>query len=190
MSDGNSGFTKIYNSNNQFSTLTVEDLNASNVDANVINGEKFYTITGYTPVNFSTGSQNEIFAIMNSPNQQPATSSKDSRLVRIPQGAIIYKIIVSNNNDNIVGGTKFDIGGFPITDILNPSIQFPIIQNATVDNINNGLYSIFLSAPNPPVNAGITFTTKVPSPFFGSVKILGNNNIKGQMKISLTYFLL
>ena len=188
MSNGNNNFTKLYSSN--ISNISVGNIDAANINSGIINGEQIYTITGYTPVNFSTGSINQIFAIMNSPNQQPATSSKDPRLVRIPQGAIIYKIIVSNNNDIIVGGTNFDIGGFPITTSLIPSIQFPMIQNATVANINNGLYSIFLSAPNPPVNAGIPFTTKVPSPYFGSVKILGNNNIKGQMKISLTYLFL
>lgn len=188
MSNGNQSFTKIYNTNNQFSTLTVGDLNASNVDATVINGEQMYTITGYTPINFSTGTEDQIFALMKTPNQLPATSSNDSRLLIIPSGAAIYKVIVSNNNDVITGGTNFNIGAFQVAEPFIPIIGFPLLQNTTLASVNSGCYRLFLRSAEPPAdNAGFDLLI-TDRRFFGSVQILNNANTTGQIKVSVTYF--
>ena len=187
MSNGNQGFTKIYNSNNQFSTLTVGDLNASNVDATVINGEQTITVTGYAPTQFATAAANDYVTLLTSPNQPAATLVTDTRILRIPTGAVVRQITVTNNGVTINGGTTFSIAGFVTTAPLTPALTTAYLTALTVANANGGAYRVLIDS-----SAAIQVATGVALPrttadSFITVRTLGAANTTGQMKVSITY---
>jgi hypothetical protein len=187
MSNGNSGFTKIYNSNNQFSTLNAGDLNASNIDTTTINGEQFITVTGYTPSSFSLAAANAYVTLLTSPNQPAATLVTDSRILKIPAGAVVRQITVTNNGVTINGGTTFSIAGFATTAPLTPALTTSYLTALTQANANAGAYRVLIdSSAAVQVAAGIALPRTTADSFI-TVRTLGADNTTGQMKVSISY---
>lgn len=200
MSNGNSGFTKIYNSNNQFSTLTAGDINASNVDATIINGEQWVTVVGYTPTSFSTLAGAGTVALLTVPNGTDATVVTDARLLTLPVGAVLQRITVTNNGTTVAGTTtKIGVGGFVNTAPFTPAVASPaMLVDATPGNASAGLSRDLSFVADDakgialvnavPANSGLANTRVVATRLVG---LSTDGTItSGNLKVVITYSIL
>ena len=206
MSNGNSGFTKIYNAANQFSTLTVGDLNASNIDATIINGEKFITVTGYAPTQFATTGAGAVaancVALLTSPNQSAPTATTlvtDSRLLQIPTGVFIRRVVVTNNGIPItnLAGT-FTIGLFTTTGTATGIIQpttttTDLLTTSALATINTagsaGIveFPAISAAANVIGGAGAPVAATTGNRFVRANVATGAGNSTGSLRVEITY---
>lgn len=203
MNNGNSGFTKIYNASNQFSTLNVGDLNASNVDATIINGEQFITVTGYAPTQFATTAATGYVALLTSPNQSAPTATTlatDARLLQIPAGAVIRRVVATNNGTLITntGVSTYTVAGFTTTGAAGTGVIQPAVAAgatfltattlALLNTANGGALAevISVNAANVVGGVGVAFT-RTTAPSLVGVLVNVGNNTAGSLKVSITY---
>lgn len=191
MSNGNSGFTKIYSANNQFSTLTVGDLNASNVDATIINGAQYITVTGYSSTAFATAAINAYEPLLTVPGQTaPATTATDTRLLRIPANSVITSIVASNNGVPIAnaGPGTYSVGGFVTTGVFAPALTNALLTASTLANVNA------ICSRETQANAAANAATGIALPVFSTVdnficvRTLVGANTTGSFKVRITYY--
>ncbi len=195
MSNGNSGFTKIYNASNQFSTLTVGDLNASNIDATVVNGERFITVVGYTPTSFSALIAAGTVALLTVPNAAAATAVTDSRLLTLPINAVLQRITVTRGTVDVAGTTTvINVGGFATTAPLTPAVGAPaMLVGATIASANAGVSRSLSVVADAAVGIPLTGTglasTRLPANSFVGLSTDGTVT-SGNLKVVITYSIL
>jgi len=161
MSYGNNNFTVFDNRVPKgFSELLIGNLNSDTINVNNVisknvNGtQNPITITGYTPLAFSTAASGTFHALLTSPNQVAATAGTDTRLLRIPVGAIVSQVVLMQSGTAVTGtGATISVGGFEaVAGTITPAITTPMLTGVTLTNANAGVLRITLDSsatPNP-----------------------------------------
>jgi hypothetical protein len=196
MSNGNSGFTKIYSANNQFSSLTVGDINASNVDATVINGLQWVTVTGYVPTQFVGTAVGGFVPLFTSPGISSAvatTKVSDGRLLKIPAGVTLQQIVLTNNGTAVgsPGAATISVGGFTIVGDVNGNIQPgvgapPYLAGTTLAAINTANGGCIQQPLAITAATGAAFSRTTVANFVAVSPAVAAINA-GDMKVVITY---
>ena len=121
MSNGNKEFTKIYTEtqSGMFDSIQSDLVQTTVLQSTFINGQQYTTVTGFAPTSFqflagggvpaaTTGG----LSLLTSPNQVAAISPTDNRLLTLPAGAIVTRVLMSNG-----GGTPLVSAGTPLLNI-------------------------------------------------------------------------
>jgi hypothetical protein len=170
MSYGNNNFTVFDNrvpkglSELLIGNLTSDTINVNNVISKNVNGtQNPITIIGYTPTAFSTAASGTSHALLTSPSQVAATTGTDTRLLKIPVGAIVSQVVVqSGTTVTSAGSATISVGGFAASaGTITPTITTSMLSGVTLANANAGVLRITLdsSATANPAAGGQTLSS-------------------------------
>jgi len=145
--NGNQGFNKVQYS----AAVGIQDLNVSNLKAAALTTGPDYNLNGYTnvvgyaPTSFATAATGTFVSLSKFPNQ--ATVTADNAL-KVPNGAIIFRQILTNNGTTLASGVAGTIGlvassslNATGTALASANTQANINTGTTVASVNAGAIS-------------------------------------------------
>ena len=116
---GNQFFTRVENIAGQLTNLNASVASvgsltvggAMSAGSAVLTGtNQSSTVVGYAPASFATGAISSIHNLMTAPGLGAATVVTDPNLLHLPAGAVVDRVVVTNNGTTVVGGTSFTVG--------------------------------------------------------------------------------
>ena len=116
---GNQFFTRVENIAGQLTNLNASVASvgsltvggAMSAGSAVLTGtNQSSTVVGYAPTSFATGAISSIHNLMTAPGLGAATVVTDPNLLHLPAGAVVDRVVVTNNGTTVVGGTSFTVG--------------------------------------------------------------------------------
>ena len=162
MSYGNNNFTSVFDnrapkgiSELLIANLTSDTINVNNVVSKNVNGtQNPITITGYTPISFSSATAGTSHALLTSSNQVAATTGTDARLLKIPVGAIVSQVVLQSGTTVTGTGATISVGGFAASSgNITPTITTSMLAAVPLADANAGVLRLTLDS-----SAGVNTT--------------------------------
>jgi len=159
---GNQYFSIVQNSTAQFLkesavSMTTSYLTATNasVDYLTLTGTRaINVVTGFAPIGFSTAGIASVTNLMRVPGVPAATVVTEPNLLHLPPGALVTRVVVTNNGTPVVGGTSFTIG-------TKNSTLSSALTNATTTNMVTAMLLATVNSTSGGSVGGITAVTEL-----------------------------